>query len=203
MALEIECKIYLTNAAALHHRLQQHQAIVTVPRVYEKNIRYENVARDFVAQGIVLRLRQDHHAKITYKAPTPHSHVGLSTRLELETTIGDLEVMDGILQHLGFSPSMTYEKYRTTYHLPTVPDAEIVFDEMPYGLFIEVEGPPESIDRVLQLLELDHAPRIAESYIRLFDLVKKNYQLDFTDLTFANFAGLTIDFAPILQELFA
>ncbi|MBZ0320567.1 MAG: class IV adenylate cyclase [Anaerolineae bacterium] len=193
MGLEIECKLYIPSLETIQVHLLRAGAVLTNPRTHEHNIRYEGPNGDFAARGIVLRLRRDQDIRLTYKAPAPQIAGGMVTRLELETTVGDLETMDAILQHLGYRHSMVYEKYRTTYHLPDIPDVELVMDEMPYGNFLEVEGTPEGIEATLAKLNLTDAPRIEMGYVDLFELLRRHYQFAFRDLTFQNFTGLNID----------
>lgn len=193
MGLEIECKLYFQSIYTIQAHLAQAGAVLTNPRTYEHNIRYEGPNGDFTSRGIVLRLRRDQDTRLTYKAPAPQMAAGMVTRLELETTVGDFETMDAILQHLGYRHNMVYEKYRTTYHLPNVPDVELVMDEMPYGNFLEVEGTPEGIEAALAKLNLTDAPRIEVGYVDLFELLRRHYQFAFRDLTFQNFTGLKID----------
>ncbi|KAB2858708.1 MAG: class IV adenylate cyclase [Anaerolineae bacterium] len=193
MGLEIECKLYIPSLETIQTHLLQAGAVLTNPRTYEHNIRYEGPNGDFTSNGIVLRLRRDQDIRLTYKAPASQVAGGMVTRLELETTIGDFEIMDAILQHLGYRHNMVYEKYRTTYHLPDVPDVELVMDEMPYGNFLEVEGTPEGIEAALAKLKLTNASRIEVGYVDLFELLRRHYQFTFRDLTFQNFIGINID----------
>ena len=44
----------------------------------------------------------------------------------------------------------------------------------------------------IALLELENAPRYGQSYSVLFERVKQVLKLDFSDLTFANFAGIDV-----------
>lgn len=192
MALEIECKIYIPNLAQIQRTLAQ-QAVMVKPRVFEHNILYDTPDREFVTKDIVLRLRQDEQTRLTYKGPMIVDSTGIRQRLELETSIGDFSTLDTILQHLGFLHGIAYEKYRTTYQWPTLPDAEIVLDELPFGNFLEIEGLPAAIESILADLGLGSAPIIPKGYIALFKRVCDQYQLPFTDLTFANFAGREID----------
>lgn len=193
MSLEIECKLYFPLLESIHSHLAKAGAEMTHPRTYEHNIRYEGPNGDLTARHIVLRLRRDQHIRLTYKAPAAQLADGMVTRLELETTVGDFDVMDTVLLHLGFQHSTVYEKYRTTYRLPDVPNVEVVVDEMPYGNFLEIEGTPESIESALAKLDLTDAPRIVVGYLDLFAVLRRRYQLTFRDLTFQNFAGMEID----------
>ena len=70
---------------------------------------------------------------------------------------------------------------------------KITFDEMPYGLFLEIEGPDvESIQECANKLNLTWEARLSESYLTLFYRLKNALNLKFRDLTFENFAGLDI-----------
>lgn len=198
MPLEIECKLFIDDLATIQNRIKDSDAICVKPRTYEYNLRLSSDHHNFIAEQIVLRLRQDDQIRLTYKAPATDVQAGAKTRLELETTVGDLDTMIQILTRLGFHPYMMYEKYRTTYHYPTIDNTELVIDEMPFGNFIEVEG--EALEDVLQLLELQDHPRILESYAQLFDRVKKHHKLDFTDLSFANFQNVDIDDSVFQSE---
>lgn len=193
MAVEIECKIYVSNLESIRTRLSKANAQIIKPRVFEQNYRYENAENSLSPNGIVLRLRQDQDSRITYKAPLDSTSNGILRRLELETSVGDLKTMDAIFKHLGFSVSMLYEKYRTTYHLSDIAEVEIVLDEMPYGNFIEIEGDPRAIEAVLERLSLSSENCIAESYTDLFDRIREHHKLTFRDLTFENFANIVID----------
>lgn len=191
MAIEAESKIYIGHIDNPTLYLQQKGATVIKPRVYEHNIRYENATQSFQPNGIVLRLRQDRDVRLTYKSPLDDQRDGIVRRQELETTIGDHQTMNAILEALGYQPYMIYEKYRTTYHFDDLPNTEIVLDEMPYGTFIEVEG--NRIEQALQRLGLQDLPRLNASYAELFEDIRAHHGLSFTDLTFANFEGISID----------
>mgnify|MGYP005838735147 CR=1 FL=1 len=187
--LEVEAKLWVQDLAALEARLAEAGATRRQGRVFERNIRYEDAAGALTPNGIVLRLRRDEQARLTYKGPASQGSPGLQTRFEAEVTVSDFETMDLILRKLGFWPFMRYEKYRTTYALDGV---EVMLDEMPYGHFVEIEGSPDRIEAVIEQLGLATAPRFQESYAVLFDHVRTNLGLGFTDLTFENFQGIAV-----------
>lgn len=187
---ETEVKFSVPELNAVAARLAEAGAELAVPRVYERNIRYENAQKTLKAQGIVVRLRQDQRARLTYKEPPQTGgDEDILSRFEAEVEVSDFDTMALILQKLGYSPAMTYEKYRTTYHLH---DTEVVLDEMPYGSFVEIEGVPDAIRRVIPLLGLENARRHKSNYVQLFDRVRQQLNLTFDDLTFANFDGLAV-----------
>ncbi len=187
--VETEVKLYVPDLAAVARKLADLQAPISAPRVLERNLRYDNAAGDLKATATVLRLRQDSRARLTYKdGEKLHGEYG-SSRFEAEVTVSDLDTMDIILGKLGFYSVMTYEKYRTTYQLE---GAEVTLDEMPYGSFVEIEGEQDAIKRCVEALGLDGARRMYASYTVLFLYVKHNLGLDFQDLTFANFEGISV-----------
>jgi adenylate cyclase class 2 len=190
--VETEIKIYSPDLDEIRSRLAQIGAVEAKPRVYEHNIRYEDAANSLTANGLVLRMRQDTRARLTFKAPPAEDAdlpANVRTRFEAEVTVDSFETMDLILRRLGYHPNVVYEKYRTTYEYA---DVEIVLDEMPFGPFIEVEGPAEGIESALAALGLADAPRILGSYMDLFARVKAALSLDAHDLTFANFEGIDV-----------
>ena len=68
-----------------------------------------------------------------------------------------------------------------------------MLDELPYGNFIEIEGETEEIVHALsERLELNWEASIARGYSVLFEQVRKNMNLSFRDLSFANFEGIRI-----------
>lgn len=185
---EVEVKLYTPDLSSVQRTLDAIGATLTKPRIYERNIRYENAQETFTKQGIVLRMRQDDEARLTYKAGKSVEN-GITKRFEAEVTVSNFDTMDTMLRLLGFEPYMTYEKYRTTY---TFEHAEIVLDEMPYGNFTEIEGDIKTIEMLISKLGLLDALRLPDSYTRLFDFIKQYLELDFDDLTFDNFDGIDV-----------
>ena len=53
--------------------------------------------------------------------------------------------MASILDAMGFMPALVYEKRRETWALGKT---EIVIDELPFGLFMEIEGDESGIREV-------------------------------------------------------
>ncbi|MFN8452924.1 MAG: class IV adenylate cyclase [Anaerolineae bacterium] len=187
--VENEVKLYVPDLAAVARRVEAAGGTLKAPRVYERNVRYDDAARSFNASGTVLRLRQDTRARLTYKDGERLSGEYGSSRFEAEVEVSDFANMETILGKLGYHPVMVYEKYRTTYALH---DAEVTLDEMPYGNFVEIEGDEAAIRRCVEALRLHDARRMAASYTVLFKFVKRNLGLDFADLTFENFKGIAV-----------
>ncbi len=186
---EIEVKLHTPDLALVRKALEKAGATLQTPRVFERNVRYENEAGTLTDEGMVLRLRQDDKAKLTYKAGEG-SVDGIFRRFEAEVVVSDFETMDVILRRLGYVVALIYEKYRTTYMLG---DAEIVLDELPYGNFTEIEADEATIERVVEELGLGGYRRMSGSYTGIFAELKLSLGLEMRDLSFESFSGLGVD----------
>lgn len=195
--IETEIKLYLPDLDALAARLEREGARLAVPRLLERNVRYDRADKELYTRQAVLRLRQDTRVRLTYKEDAPEALSGLGkTRTEIELEVADFDAMQAILDKLGYRPYLAYEKYRTTY---TLDDAEITLDEMPFGNFVEIEGSQEAIGRLLTRLELTDAPRFDVSYTLLFERVRAALGLTFPDLTFDNFRNIEVPFSAFAE----
>jgi adenylate cyclase class 2 len=75
---------------------------------------------------------------------------------------------------------------------------EILLDEMPYGSFLEIEGPdPAGMQRLAQALQVDWTRAAPESYTALFEKLRTRLSFTFRDLSFDNFATLPVTAADL------
>ncbi len=109
----------------------------------EWNLRFDTLNNGLSATGQVLRLRKDERSRLTYKSEASLND-DVTDRQELEVEVSDFDTTRKILEVLGFSVFVMYEKFRTTWHWL---DCEVTLDEMPYGFFCEVEGHDPSQDQ--------------------------------------------------------
>jgi adenylate cyclase class 2 len=187
---EIEVKFLIEDLSAMRQRLVALGAILTTPRTYEENLLFDTPDAQFRRQGRLLRLRRDRRNRITYKEPPAHSDLDFKIMQEYEVEVSDFTQMHAILAKLGFALSLHFEKYRETF---TYQEAEIVLDEVPFGTFMEIEGPQEVIRAIVTALGLDFGARLVSSYVEIFDTVCTTYKLPATDITFEAFRSLAID----------
>ena len=187
---EIEVKFYITDLPALAQRLEGLGAHLVHGRTHEINLRFDTPQGDLLRQYQVLRLRQDSKARLTYKGPA-QTLEGARARQEIEFTVSDFSAARAFLEALGYQVIMMYEKYRTTYEMEGM---EILLDEMPYGSFLEIEGPdPAGMQRLAQALQIDWERAAPESYTALFEKLRTQLGYTFRDLSFANFANAPCD----------
>lgn len=112
----------------------------------------------------VLRVRMEcGKSRITYKGPVQVSPMKL--REELETMVGDGDLMLRLLGELGFTPWFRYQKYREEF---AHEDVVIAIDETPVGVYVELEGSEHGINTVAELLGRRADDYIVDSYRTLF-----------------------------------
>jgi adenylate cyclase, class 2 len=186
---EIEVKFLVKDLPRLELRIKALGGKMVHQRVKETNLRFDTPAGDLSKDHRVLRLRQDQVARLTFKGAAQMNHT-VSVREEIEVEVSNFEDTQRLLEALGFSPFMLYEKYRTTYSLG---DVLVTLDEMPFGHFSEIEGPnAEKLQAMAESLWLDWALRSMESYSALFDVVKANRGWTMQNLSFEEFLGKTV-----------
>lgn len=180
MPIEIEKKYRLTKSQRqeLQRRLPEIGAILEGEE-FEENTLYSGGALDVGTSVLRLRRVSDGtdtageipgrptRAVLTYKQRFP-SLSSIKQQQEDETHVSDAEAMEAILDALGFVPALVYEKRRATWRLGT---AEILIDELPFGLFMEIEGTESEIRKIERELAIkglrgEHAtyPQLAQRH---------------------------------------
>jgi adenylate cyclase class 2 len=177
--IEVEKKFRLTKRQrdAVLKRLPEIGA--TLQREdFEENTLYAGPRLETSAS--ILRLRRvNGRATLTYKKRLPGA-AAIKHQLEDETEVADPDAMEAILDALGFTPALVYEKRRQTWVLGK---AEIVIDVLPFGLFMEIEGSVNairSLERKLGLkgLRAEHAtyPQLTAKHGKLNnDLIEARF----------------------------
>ena len=164
MGLEIEQKYRLTAAswAALRRRLEAGADAIFAGDEFEENTLYAGGTLNH--KRAVLRVRRVNERTIlTYKERFP-TDAGIKRQREDETEVADAEALAAILEGLGFRPTLVYEKRRATWHWGA---AEIVLDELPFGLYAEIEGTKELIRQAAQTFGLREADTEHATYPHL------------------------------------
>jgi len=197
--LETEVKFFVEDVPSIRHAIIGLGA-ESEGRWFERNWRFDDAQQSLLRRKSLLRLRQDRRTTLTFKSKPPETDRQVKTRVELEVEVGDFADMKAILESLGYHPQQVYEKWRETFILDTT---HFCLDTMPYGHFVEIEGRRQDIQRYADLLGLPWQRRILHNYLELFDIVKANEDLDFSDVTFDNFERLQVDIASYVHQLVA
>ena len=115
-------------------------------------------------RACTLRVRIDGGAaRVTFKGAPKLGTT--KVREELETAVGDGDLLLQVLERIGFRVWFRYQKYREEFRRG---DLVIAVDEAPIGTFVELEGGEPDILAMAAALGREPADFILDSYLALF-----------------------------------
>jgi len=180
---ETEIKLAVRNARTARRQLLDAGFEVSQARVFEANIVFDTAELSLRNSSRLLRLRQAGAlVTLTYKGVAKTGKH--KSREELEVGVADLDAMSVIFSRLGYEPVFRYEKYRTEFRQPRRAGVAMI-DETPVGVFLELEGTPQWIDRMARKLGFDEDAYITASYGRLYQEWCAAHELQPADMTFS------------------
>lgn len=162
MALECELKFLDVDLEGLGSRLAGAGA-VRAGRYFESNLVFDYPDRSLKAAGILLRLR-DKQGKgvLTVKRPPEQEEMSaLKIFEEIESEVEEFDTVRKALEAVGFRVAFAYEKVREKWSFD---GCEVCLDRLPFGDFVEIEGPRELVMRCAGDLGLDGQPTSKETY---------------------------------------
>ena len=186
---EIEIKLPLESAAEGRAKLiaagfgERHE------RCLERNTLFDDGERSLRQRGDLVRVRlYGEKVVLTYKqrgqeeagtiAGSLHKH-----RPEQETEVGAEGPLVAVLGAAGLEPVLRYEKYRTVFNRPGESGLAML-DETPIGVYLELEGQPEWIDRVAGELGFGVGQYVTQSYLSLHQQFCLNNGVDAAEMLF-------------------
>lgn len=132
------------------------------------------------ARRCVLRIRMEcGKNRITWKGPVQPSI--MKVREELETLVGDGEVLLRVFAELGYQPWFRYQKYREEF---THEDVVVAVDETPVGTYVELEGSEAGITALAAQLGRTTSDYVVDSYRTLFVSWQQQHGRADTDMVF-------------------
>jgi adenylate cyclase class 2 len=135
-------------------------------RTLESDQLFDDLNGELKNTDRILRLRRvGDRAILTYKGPAQRTRH--KSREEIETDISDPAALVLVLDRLGYQPGFRYEKYRTMFRRADETGV-VTLDETPIGLFLELEGPTEWVDRTAAQLGYSPADYLTVSYAFLY-----------------------------------
>jgi adenylate cyclase class 2 len=151
MSIEIEKKYRLTNE-------QFKEVLESLKDLNAEFIREDFEVNELYGGGILkrqkalLRVRKINERTILTYKKSLKNNLGVKQHIEHETEVSDCQAIENIIKSLGFQMGMVYEKRRQTWRLQGV---EICLDELPFGLFMEIEGKISDIGLIEMMLEAE------------------------------------------------
>src|SRR5215471_11281757 len=190
MAKETEIKLRVEDVKAFDRKLKKLGAKTAGPgegRVHEFNTIFDTPDGGLAKHGQLLRIRTEtssgkgkaggaKRTLLTFKQPTVRGVTDEGARFkvreETETELMDSGALTKIFEGLGMRGWFSYEKYRTTWKLGAkekwAKDLLIEVDETPVGTFVELEGPPDAIDRAAKTFGFARKDYLLKNYLALY-----------------------------------
>jgi adenylate cyclase class 2 len=163
-ALEREIKLRFASVDEARAAVLATGATPLLGRRLQEDSLLDTESEDLRRRRCVLRVRVENgKSRITFKGPVQPSAMKL--REELETVVGDGEILLRVFQELGLHVWFRYEKYREEF---AHEDVIVAIDETPVGVFVEIEGSENGITAMAAALGRSHADYISDSYRALF-----------------------------------
>ena len=128
----------------------------------------------------VLRVRMENgKSRLTFKGPVEPGIMKI--REEIETVVGDGNILLRVLQELGLHVWFRYEKYREEF---AHEDVIVAVDETPVGTFVEIEGSERGINTTAEALGRTTSDYIQDSYRGLFLRHREEFGIAGPDMVF-------------------
>ncbi len=164
MALEREIKLRFDSADEAREKILALGATPLLWRRLQEDCLFDTDDEHLRRQRSTLRVRSESgKALLTFKGPVIPAAIKI--REEYETVVADGSALQTILEELGLHVWFRYEKYREEF---TADDVVIAVDETPVGVFVEIEGGEEAIERTAVALGKTAADYITDSYRFLY-----------------------------------
>ena len=162
---ELEIKIPVRDLSRFRDTLISSGATPVSERHLERNALFDDAQGRLFSGQKALRVR---HARgrgiLTFKGAASFEGP-IKKREELEIEVSDPDLLETILERLGFVAQFRYEKRREEYRWR---DCVFALDETPIGNFVEIEGEPGPIGEALKALGLSAEDAVRSSYAGLY-----------------------------------
>jgi adenylate cyclase class 2 len=178
--VEREIKLRYETAAAAREAVVATGATPVHGRRLQEDALLDTDDEELRRRRCILRVRTENgKARLTFKGPVQPAI--MKVREEVETLVGDGEVLLRVLQELGLHVWFRYEKFREEF---ASEDVIIAVDETPVGVFVEIEGGEEGITQAASALGRGPSDYVLDSYRGLFLAHRDGHGLTGRDMVF-------------------
>ena len=167
---EKQVKYKINNFDYISKRLIEIEAIF-IGGFMEKTIRYDNDDLKCSNNGIFIRTKSGMKNVLTLKEiPTDSSNTSFE-RITTEVEVDNINKIGYILEKIGLTKKFIMEKYRLFFKCDNV---DILIDELPFGIYLEIKGEDNEINRITKMLNIDETDLIKMTYWDIYDKIKKD-----------------------------
>ncbi|MBI2223335.1 MAG: class IV adenylate cyclase [Acidobacteria bacterium] len=180
MTLEREVKLRFDSAESARDAILQAGATSVHGRRLQEDFLLDTEDETLRRRRCVLRVRLENGmSRLTFKGPVQPSL--MKVREEIETVVGDGEVLLQTFAELGLHVWFRYQKYREEF---ACVDVIASVDETPVGVFVELEGSEHGIESLATALGRGPADYILDSYRGLFLKFRDEHGIVGSDMVF-------------------
>jgi predicted adenylyl cyclase CyaB len=164
---ETEIKLRVESLEKAQALLLQHGFEILHPRIFERNLIFDTPDSTLRDSRRLLRLREAGGVvTLTFKGPAESGRH--KTREEREVHPDNFDEMRIILERIGYSVRITYDKHRTEYQRMKT-NGIATIDETPAGTFMELEGDAAWIDSTAAELGFAESDYVLASYAKIYE----------------------------------
>ena len=188
MPIEIEKKYRLTSTErrAIEKRLRE-LGYKPKPVEFEENTIYRGGNLELGRRAMRIR-RVNGEAILTYKERIPTKSSNQAPTRKRDPRQRRATPRTKSFLHSASAPALVYEKRRTRWQ---VGKATLVIDELPFGLFMEIEASERDIKRVEKLIDGGKLPAVNETYPALTAKLGKKKRKGIIEARFGKARGQT------------
>ena len=160
---EVEIKFKVVDVPALQKKLRSLKAR-RVGKAFERTVRFDTPGDDLEKSNKFVRVRTGFKNVVTFKQKLGED-TKFKVRKEIELEVSDPQKMEQVIEGLGFTKRLIMEKYREKWEVDA---CEVVIDELPFGVFTEIEGSRDQIVGAAKSLGFKLTDGITVSYWELW-----------------------------------
>lgn len=186
--MEVEIKLKVASLQEGLDRIALLPAELEGAPLFEDNEVYDTATGSLAATETLLRLRVvAGRGTVTLKEKVPGNTQRAKVRSETETSVESHDAIRAVFAAVGLKRVYRYQKYRS-YHAWKDPSTGrqlmISLDHTPIGVFLELEGEQESIDRAASTMGFALGDYILDDYRSLHKAFVAKSGQPFGDMVF-------------------
>lgn len=137
----------------------------------EKTIRFDTQDKKLEKNDIYLRIKTGNENVVTLKEPNNNDRKKFFESNNRMFQIDDIDSYCYIMEQIGFSKKYIMEKYRLSWCYKKI---EFYIDELPFGIYLELKGEKEEINKMIKILKINQEVLIKDTYWEIYAKLEKN-----------------------------
>lgn len=148
----------------------------------EKIIRFDTKNEELKEKWKFLRVKIGNENVVTLKENRNYENNKFFEMSNSKFQIDDVESLCYVLKAIGFNNTYVMEKYRLLWMYK---DVEFYIDELPFGVFLEINSENKNINKIIKLLKINDGQLIKVTYWEIYEELKsKDIKYQNKDIVF-------------------